>query len=409
MTRWILLTLVCAALAATDSDHTPEGPGRMQGWVPEDVPVLRGMFLEDGSMTHDRWAEMLRVMGWGYLRAARNMYNGDHGALLNCTLNHLAARTGHPEIPILPICTLGYSRFSGIHMIVVKGRPGQLLSFASGFDPGLKDAETNRTPNIKVATDVEDLFSADRSRQATSLGPPWLRVDKGTRRCFVIQWRQIHTIADAIPFAMAYWDQVQRLRVPADWDPRSGKPAVLREIPETEGWLADTVPFWTPVEKPAPDDIGIAPYSEFPADRRDRAAWLPDRETAWLLRAITARFPWGRIESPCLPYAPTDGIHTAHHNALGLRVGTPVAISVRITVPDAAKVEAFVWSEAIGSTATITGGELGTTRNGTASFTWTPPASRIWPIMIRVTRADGKVGWLHPAVVPVHPARDPAL
>lgn len=396
--------------AAIDADTAGDGPGRMHGWVPEDVPVLRGLMLEDGIAHHEQWAEILRVMGWGYLRSARNTYNGDHGALLRSTVSHLAARTGHPELVHVPICTYGYSRFSGINLIVTKGLPGQLLSFANGFDQGSRDGDGPHTPNLKIATDVEDVFSADRSRRAESLGPPWLRSTSGTQRAFFIQWRKIHTVAEVIPFAMAYWDQVHRLRVPADWDPRKG-PAELRSIPETEGWLADTTGFWTPVEQPAPDDLLIAPFNDFPADRRDRASWLPDRETAFLYRAATSRFPWGRIVAPCKPYDGAgdlgDGSHSTYHNALGLRVGIAVTITAQVTIPDAAKAEAFVWSEPVGSSTTFVGGELGTTRNATASFTWTPPSSRIWPIMIRMTRADGRVNWLHPAVVPVHPAREP--
>ncbi|GDY12250.1 hypothetical protein LBMAG53_11280 [Planctomycetota bacterium] len=401
--RLLTLVFILGWAGAIEGDLVPDGPGRMHGWVPEDVPVLRGIYLEDGSMCHEQWAEVLQVLGWAYLRSARNVYNGNHGALLRSTVNHLAERTGHPELPNLPFCTMGYSRFSGIHKIVIEGYPNQLLTFANGWDLGANESEGLRTPNVKVANEIEDLFSMDRSRGAQSLGPPWNRAEKGPLRCFHIAWRMGHSNWIVQNFMMAYQDQLHRLRVPADWDPLKGPPK-LRVITEPEGWLADNSGFWRPVKEPVADDLLIAAYADYPAERRAFASWLPDRETAWLYRAACSRYPWGKFTQPCEPWLETSP--TGVHNALGLKAGTPAPVSIRLDIPDAAKVELFAWSQPVGSTTTFIGGELGTTRNATASLTWTPSSSRIWPLLAKVTRTDGRTGWLHPIVLPVHPARE---
>jgi hypothetical protein len=396
--RHAVLLLLIPILAAADQTPQRDAPGRIDGWVPEDVPVLRGIFFEDGSRLLDEWQDVLRLWGYAGMRGAMFAYQGDRDAAIRAAMTRLAERTGHPEILHLPVVASGFSRFSSNADSFANRFPGRVISYASGFDPRYPvDSASQRTPNVKIANEVEDIFAGDRTRRA--LGPAWTRSGRPLR-AFCPQWREIHAFSTVNPFLMAYWDQVQRLRVPADWDPRSGA-ATLRPVTTEQGWLGDTSGFWSLPEAAAADDPLIAPIAEFPADRADRAAWLPDRETAWLWRAWSSRNPWGSLESPCKPWEPDAG----HHLALDLRAGTPVTVTIRVTIPDAAKIEAWAWCEPIGATTAFTGGELGGTSRATATFTWTPAASRVWPILVRVTRRDGGVGWITPAVVPVWPAR----
>lgn len=393
-----VLLVLMGALVAAESTPQRDGGGRIDGWVPEDAPVLRGVFFEDGSRMLDDWHEVLGLWGYAHLRGAMHAYTGDRDQAIGDALARLAERTGHPEIPHLPLLAIGYSRFSGNASTLANRFPGRVISFASGFDlRGLPlDSPAQQTPNIKIATEVEDIFAGDRSRR--QLGQPWTR-EAWPLRAFVPQWREIHTVSTVSPFLMAYWDQVQRLRVPADWDPRTG-PATLRAIPEEAGWLGDTSGFWNLPDTPAADDPVIAPVAEFPAERRARAAWLPDRETAWLWRAWSARQPWAAIEAPCRSWQPGAG----HHLALGLRVGQPVTIRIRLTIPDAARVECWAWCDPIADLTAITGGAPGTT-DAIVTCTWSPTAARVWPILVRITRQDGRVGWITPIAVPVHPQR----
>lgn len=396
--RSLLACCLFGALVAADAVPQRDGGGRIDGWVPEGVAVVRGIWFDDGARWIDDWHEVLTLWGYAHLRGAMHSYQGDKDAAIRAAIASLAERSGHPELVHAPLFASGYSRFSGNADSLANRFPGRVLSYASGFDPRHPPtSEAMRIPNVKIATEVEDIFTGDRNRR--KFGDPWTR-DGRPLRAFCPQWREIHSFSTITPFLMAYWDQIQRLRVPADWDPRSGPPA-LRMIAEDEGWLGDTTGFWTPPETPAPDDPLIAPVADFPAERRARAAWLPDRETAWLWRAWTSRSPWGAFISPCRPWEQGAG----HHRALGLRVGAPVTLRVRVTVPDAQKVEAWAWCAPIGATDRIEGGVMGSTKDGVATLTWTPSESRVVPLLVRITRAGGAVGWITPVVVPIHPAR----
>ncbi|MFM2092787.1 MAG: hypothetical protein RLZZ127_3276, partial [Planctomycetota bacterium] len=377
--RVAALLLTAVAVFAGEAAQMRDAGGRIAGWVPEDTPVLRGMYFSDGDFPLDDWQEVLALWGYGHLRGAMHAYKGDRDAAIRDAIDRLAERTGHPELRNVPIVISGFSRFSGNADSLADRFPGRVLSYASGFDPGGRrpaDAESLRIPSVKIANEVEDIFAADRTRSA--LGPRWQRTP-WPLRAHCPQWREIHAFEAVKPFLMAYWDQVQRLRVPAGWDPRSGAPAMGFPA-ESSGWLGDTTGFWTMPATPAADDPRIAAFADMPAELRATAAWLPDEDTAWLWRAWTSRNPWAAFEQPCKPWE----AGARHHVGLGLRVGATVAVTVRLGIPDASAVELWAWREPVGRTTAFAGGDLGGTRNAVASFTWTPRESRVVPLLARV-------------------------
>lgn len=398
MRAFLLLVSAVCLINAADAEMQRVAPGRLDGWVPDSARVVRGIYLDDGGRPLADWHEVLALWGYAHLRGAMHSYQGDRDAAIRAAISELSRRSGYPELEHAPIVVSGFSRFSGNADSLADRFPGRVIGYASGFDPRNRAAgsESLLIPSVKIANEVEDIFAGDRQRR--TLGPVWTR-ESWPLRSFCPQWREIHSFGKITPFLMAYWDQLQRLRVPSGWDPRSGPPA-LRLVGLDAGWLGDTTGFWSLPEAAAPDDPLIAPVREFPAERAGRAAWLPDRETAWLWRAWCSRNPWGSFEGPCRPWEEGAG----HHLALGLRVGAPVSLRVRILVPDAEQVEAFAWSAPIGVTRTIEGGTLGGTLQGVATIDWTPTESRVVPLLVRVTRRGGAAGWITPVVVPVHPS-----
>jgi len=89
-------------------------------------------------------------------------------------------------------------------------------------------------------------------------------------------------------------DQVVRMRVPVDDNPRNG-PVPLKPIKESDGWLGDM------------DQWGaVYPYDQYPGDRT-KAAWFPNRYIAYLWRNYMLKAPAVTLKWPTQPYSWSNG------------------------------------------------------------------------------------------------------
>ena len=258
----------------------------------------------------------------------------------------LGERTGHPELANGVILAEGYSRFSGVFK-PIKEIPNPMVAYANGFNPG-PDAARYEVPNIKIATELEDVYS-DRAGK-NPLPRQWKRED-GILRSFAIQWREVHATTNWADNAVPFFHRMLEAPSPANWDPRSGFP-VLNIIPEADGWLGSHQTFLGERRAPIHENavIGSLPNSA----AQNEASWLPDEYTAWVWRAYVSRNPVVKITGPSAPWA----MNRLSHVGLDLHDGDEVEFSVECIGPDIDRVECYVGTELVGTISEFTGGDV---------------------------------------------------
>lgn len=102
---------------------------------------------------------------------------------------------------------------------------------------------------------------------------------RGARWAWTAEQGKGHEIRHIDDVDMKFYDTCIELRLPADYDPRSG-PVTLIDLPLTNGWLADTDSWRT-----RGGSTYIAPYAAYDT-ARPYSVWLPNEDIAVLYRAI---------------------------------------------------------------------------------------------------------------------------
>lgn len=416
--------LLGSALPALEMSPVYLGSPFMQGWVPDDVPVLRGLIVLDGFPLDGRWNEAARHWRFGIFRLNGDGYTDQideddpteaaladgmvaRGKAILHGIDLLAERTGHPELAHVPWVTAGYSRYSGPAQRLVEVFPGRVLCFLTGF--GISSATINdkitsqrhswlETPSQFLGCEWENIYSGGDKR---TLLTPWRRAP-GVLRMAGMTWRVYHNPHNYSDLGMIFVDQVIKERLPADWDPRSGPPT-LRPVQEAQGWLGSHAHWYIPVETIAEtetENATIAPFEAFEGDRT-RASWILNEAVAWVWRAMSSRQPEATIIHPGHP---TVVVHEAKDpppvlsNEHGLHAGEPFLVQVQAESRDLVRIDLFANQRPLGGTERFSGGEtaLGSTRHAIADVEVTIDEPGVYGLLARYTTRDGRVGWAHP-------------
>lgn len=420
----VLLLLAPAAGRARAADMEPIWLGTpfLEGWVPENADVVRGVVILDGWPNDGRWAEACAYWRFAILRINTDQYGADladdpeHAHLkkgpagpkafaVAYGLRRLGELTGHPELAHVPIVASGYSRFSGTAPTLMQAFPSRALCFLNGNSGGADKADPanqlvwKQTPSMGLQCEWENLFSGG---DKTQLLDQWWRRPDGNLAMAGMTWRVYHNPKTFADLGILFVDQVIKARIPDDWDPRKG-PAKLLPLDEKKGWMGSHDGWRVPVAdilKTNNENAQIAPFDKFTGDRQ-RASWLVSEELAWSWRAFSSRYPQARIVAPGFANVALHqdkGAAPLGHLESGVRAGAKFTAAVAIEAPNAQKIEFFANTLPLGESTSFTGGEtaLGNTRNARCAITVTIAKAGIYALMARYTLTDGRTGWTRP-------------
>jgi hypothetical protein len=98
-----------------------------------------------------------------------------------------------------------------------------------------------------------------------------------------LSWGAAHDwLPPTSPYAIAYLDQIIRMRIPAD-APTPGVPVQPRELKWEEGWIGDRSTW----DSPCP---AIAAFVDYKGSK-ENASWQPNRYLAYVWRAYMTQAP----------------------------------------------------------------------------------------------------------------------
>lgn len=427
-----LVTIACALcatlavlplaprLAAQGMEPIDLGSPLAKGWIPDHIPVLRGTLVMNGEQISPRWRECAASWHYAIIRINTDGYGGGEdrprGEVMASVVIHsvaeLARRTGHPELNTAPFISIGYSRYSpSMSRGMYEQFPDRLVAFATGNSPGRRQPERGAPgtwtvcPSIVLATEFEDTYGIGDSLQVERMTDrPWGRFD-GLLQAMSLTRGTRHDPFNHHEFTAIFFSEVIKARVPADWDPRSGAPTLL-PIAQADGWLGDQDVFrYVEREITADQELvpTIAPFGEYPGDK-SFASWLPTEATAYVWRAFSMGRPLATVIGPShigLPKGKSRQVLHLEHN---LRDQVPFTVIARCETDDIVQMDVFANHHELGSITEFSGGEMatGSTTGATGSVAVTLPAG-VYGLMVRYTRASGRVGWSRPALITVFP------
>lgn len=358
-------------------------------FIPGDVPVLRGLYVHAANYKlkpDDRWAEAGRVIGFGHVsididRKANNRPTKLRKAL-DEALKDFAVKSGHAELPNLPLAGTGHSAGGWVTQIILK-TPERAI--AAAIDCAwIADATKLNPPDklvpmlftlgaipddFKMLPDITNKFIPARAS-----GWPWgLGVQHGCA----------HDFGNTASLALPWINTIITARLPNDASALE-RPPKLRDLKLEDGWLGD-------IGSISNQWATIAPWSEFKGDRT-RAAWFPDRTMAFLWRA------WQTKDSPVILEATAaDGSaslppwtpKTARD--LMLNPGVDVQLSVRIHEGLTLKKAQFLDGDTV----------LGEVEAAPWQITWKTPQAGAHGIHAVWESTEGQRGAVNPGLVVV--------
>lgn len=327
----LIAALASSAPAAADQVLTTRvGEVDVALFVPGNVPVLRGLYVHAANYklkADDRWAESGRSIGFGHI--ALNLPNIQKATnrpvklrkALDESLQEFAAKANRPELLHVPFAGVGHSAGGLVAPTLLK-TPQRVVALCvdCGWvsDPRKLQPSDKSVPFLFTLGAVPDAFkmlpTIDQNfLPARAEGWPW---------GLGVQWGCAHDFANSAALMTAWVEAAVAARLPADWAPRRGPPA-LRDIRLEDGWLGDRSTIegtWATV----------ASWKDYRGDR-DKATWLVDRSVAFVWRA------WQTKDSPVHLHVacPHEGKQLPPWNPKaerGLTIGQGSAIELSVVV-----------------------------------------------------------------------------
>lgn len=387
-----LLGLVCGSawLAAADLMLSNKfGEVTAELFVPGDVPVLRGLYVHAANYKlkpDDRWAEAGRAIGFGHVsvdidRKANNRPTKLRKAL-DEALVEFAAKSGHKELPNLPLAGTGHSAGGWVTQIILK-TPERAITAA--IDCGWIVDSTKLNPPDKAVPmlftlgAIPDAFKmlpdiTNKFIPARTAGWPW---------ALGVQHGCAHDFGNAAALMLPWMNALIAARLPPVASTLNAPPK-LHDLRLEVGWLGD-------LNSISNQWATIAPWAEFQGDR-SRAAWFPNRAVAFIWRA------WQTEDSPVvLEAAAADSsarlLPWNTKAARDLLVNPGVAILIGVTMREnfsVRKIQFFDGDEL-----------LGVAEAAPWQLTWRKPAAGAHAIHAVWETSEDRKGAVNPALVVV--------
>ncbi len=267
-----------------------DGRKMVKMWVPPEVSPVRGMFIighgggngdsrnfpRDVNFRAYAVRHGFAVVGLHWF-PGREVYE-DGAKVFFHALDEFAKLGSHPEIAHLPFVIFGGSNGGATSYALACAAPERAICFtpnaAGWWNPKDPPDAAIKVPGLFLVglfdpfmrgTGIDDTRKLVYNARARGARWCWIAEEKG------------HEEGACYAICTKYWDRCIELRLPPDADPAQG-PVKLNDLPEESGWLADQESW----------DSGltvIAPYDAYEGDK-SIAGWLPDRDTAFLYRAV---------------------------------------------------------------------------------------------------------------------------
>lgn len=343
------------------SDQINDSKGNLAIWVPPNANPVRGIFFENSGANlkpnpaDPDWRnevaqnrvhasrQLASLWGFAYvtgttwLDSCRNFTCQE--ALWNTALNEFIQATGRTELTHAPLMIVGASRTSGFGVEYAKKYPERTIAYAvSAMDsPGYAPT----VPGIVVYGERDD----QASRISTFLRDR----GQGGLLSLAVLWGKGHVCDRCGDLIWPWMDEVIRLRLPNNADPRQG-PVALKPLRESDGWLGDV------------DNWGnVYPYNDYPGDKR-RAAWLPSRSTARIWQHFVQKTPAATISWPTQVYSWSNGFTQEvapffGRKARDLAASKPFDLAATVSTPPTGAVMVLVGDQIVGTATLSTDGK----------------------------------------------------
>lgn len=398
----LLLAAACLPAAAAIHDITVNSTVgtstvvQMRMYVPDGVPVIRGILLygngaggDDRSKANrahyqafadntgfaivatarmDRYMRSAAEIGSNYNSWAPPGGGGDGRRLLE-GLEQLAAVSSHPEILNAPVIFWGFSGAGQMAYEYNAWKPERTIAYSLNkgryYTTEIVSEPGRRTPGILFAgqndpeplrrQNIEEVYRENRGAPGGAL---W---------AYMLEQGKVHEEGDVDHVLLRFFHNMIRLRYPAGQTPVAGA-VTLKDVPFEAGWYADQTTWQTPNGMTA-----IAPVGTYAGDPVN-PSWLPDKDTAFLFRALSS---WSR------PLSITT-------SSQAYAAGAPVTITVNTgAFPDWTKLEFYNGATKLGEVTAGNPAEL--------TLTNLPPA--VYGFIVLGHKADGTVRTSNPRAV----------
>ena len=339
LARLSAIVLLLATAPALAADPNPVDPPLYSAhvdsvtvnlWIPPGVKELRGLVVKpaDASVSAKEtiWSTPMRSWGFGEVGMMLDNVNKGGGRethlakTLVPVLTDLAAKTGHPELPNLPIVSLGMSKGGGWAAAMCRLNADRAIGYVSvcgwmGGDVSKADASYLKIPGLFAIGSVPDGFHMLESIDREYV--PAMKLGDVDWTC-ALQWGAGHAwLKPTSAYCITYLDQVIKLRLPDGASALQGVPK-LNDIAWDTGWAGDrsTWDSACPV---------ISSLKEFKGDRSN-LVWQPNCYLAYVWRAFMTQKP-EIVFNDLTPAAPLEV--TAKNRQYLVETGTVLPISTR--------------------------------------------------------------------------------
>jgi hypothetical protein len=233
--------------------------------------------------TDDRWAELGRSIGFGHVAIRMDMRRTSRSrAMRNALLaamQRFAAASGRKELKHIPFVGVGHSA-GGMAIDALSKIPDRTLTNAKSCawvsDPDKLGREFAQIPMCVTIGAIPDAFKMlpgveNRFYPARKQRLPW---------ALVLQHGCAHDWGNSATLFVPWIESIAALRLDPRWDPAADR-VQLKEVDPSTGWVGDLTSTDSNWAK-------ITPARQFQGDRA-RTAWLPDRATAMIWRAMLSK------------------------------------------------------------------------------------------------------------------------
>jgi hypothetical protein len=252
---------------------------KLQLWLPAGVEVVKGVVAISGHGSGEslyRHPELRKLASELHLAIFKFIGNPmQRGfwpkSLLYPQLREFGVKTKHPELEHAPLFLYGHSSavgFSALFAAEQSDRVWGWVAMRAGYTFQIYQPGAAKAPGL-IMFGEEDKYFANDHREETLALVPMMRKHHNAAWNLVVEPKTGHGPGERTwPLVFSFLRHTFVTRVPTDADPQGGPVKLTAPAPES-GYLGQN---WDS-EKGGHQELMIAPFAEFPADK-STASWL---------------------------------------------------------------------------------------------------------------------------------------
>ena len=343
----LIVVFLCRTTTAQDEIFHHVTPGGSSGdretqlWIPPNTETVRGILIYGNGAGDDstdevftpwnqRFAEVhdFAVIGtgfWGNISVNEIDIWDEH-------LDALAEKSGRPELVNAPWAPIGFSNGGQMSYGFNSLRPEKVIAFITNkgccYNDRLPSEAALATPGVLIAGELDTEFRRDSIRglfeDNRARGALWSWVEQ--------EGEEHSGRADEI--ILPFMEESIRLRYPEDELPTATTGVTLKDLNESDGWLADQSTWKSGLTE-------VSSFDDYAGDR-STAGWLLNENMAFLYRAFST---YNKNVSFDLPSAPEVFLGELFTDKFPVNFDLTIDTAA---VPDWSKIELFNYAEKIG-------------------------------------------------------------